>query len=63
MRDGLNMWENKDVNGNYWVQEIIAKAKELKQNDSFSYFYKYINPDNTKPFPYFPVWYICACNL
>ena len=27
LRDGESMWESKDMDGKFWVQEIIAKAK------------------------------------
>jgi len=60
--DGVNIWESKDPNGNYFIQEIIAKGLETT-NGSLAY-QRYPWQNKGEPVPrmkvatvtYFPAW-------
>lgn len=45
-RDGENIWESKDANGDFFIQNVIKKAVTLKKGeiDFVNYFWK--NPDD-----------------
>ena len=42
-RDGENIWETKDENGTPFIQEIVKKAKELKNNEFGIQYYPWKN--------------------
>ncbi|OHE70711.1 MAG: hypothetical protein A2007_06365 [Verrucomicrobia bacterium GWC2_42_7] len=50
LRDGENVWDSKDTNGNFFVQDIINKATTLKADDGsapiFRAQYPWINKAN-----------------
>lgn len=43
-RDGENIWEDKDINGEYVIQAIIKKAIELQQGELATIRYLWQNP-------------------
>jgi len=48
-RDGRNEWETKDVDGKFFVQEIINKALSLKENEVGEVYYRWKNQDDPQP--------------
>ncbi|MBP7654353.1 Cache 3/Cache 2 fusion domain-containing protein, partial [Candidatus Dependentiae bacterium] len=46
-RDGENIWESVDANGNKFIQEFIKKAKEQNEGESITYFYPWKNLDDS----------------
>lgn len=48
-RDGENIWEAKDSNGRYFIQEIINRGVELKPGETFKTYYPWKNPGESKP--------------
>lgn len=48
-RDGENIWEAKDSNGRYFIQEIINRSMELKPGETFKMYYPWKNPGESKP--------------
>lgn len=42
-RDGENIWESKDSDGRYFIQEIIGKALKLKGEESAAAYYPWKN--------------------
>ncbi|MBN1157088.1 methyl-accepting chemotaxis protein [Candidatus Woesearchaeota archaeon] len=47
-RDGENIWESKDADGNLFIQEIINKAKTLREGESFVTYYPWQNQGEKK---------------
>lgn len=48
-RDGENIWETKDSDGKFVMQDIIAKAKNLKEGEIGLTAYNWKNIGETKP--------------
>lgn len=61
-RDGENIWEAKDAQGNYFIQSIIHKSLALKNNEYTSIQYPWKNNDEkatrlkTVALGYYPSW-------
>ncbi len=61
-RDGENIWNSEDAEGDYFVQEIVAKAKDLDSMSTATQYYEWQNPGESKAymkvsaFSYFPEW-------
>ena len=49
LRDGENIWDSKDYNGNYFIQEMIAKALVLDPGEMDTLRYPWQNLDEKKP--------------
>ncbi len=43
-RDGENLWNARDANGNFFVQEIIRKALQLEKGGTAHMSYSWMNP-------------------
>lgn len=62
LRDGENIWDSQDSNGNFFIQEMIRKASVLKQGQADMLYYPWINKGETNTrqkfsaFTYFPEW-------
>lgn len=48
-RDGENIWETKDADGNLVIQDLIAKGREVKGSDIAFVSYMWINKGETEP--------------
>jgi putative methionine-R-sulfoxide reductase with GAF domain/HAMP domain-containing protein len=48
-RDGENIWEEKDANGNYNTQMIVNTALKLKPGETTTVHYLWQNPGESKP--------------
>jgi methyl-accepting chemotaxis protein len=48
-RDGELIWEAKDTDGNYFIQEMIHKAHRLKPDEFAEQHYPWQNPGDPKP--------------
>lgn len=48
-RDGENIWESKDADGNLIIQKIIATAKELRGRETSLLSYPWLNAGETVP--------------
>ena len=48
-RDGENIWNSQDANGQYFVQTIISKGTVLKGTEIDYYSYYWLNPGETVP--------------
>ncbi len=48
-RDGENIWESKDHDGNYVIQEIVKKALPLSQREMTTIRYIWQNPNDLHP--------------
>ncbi len=61
-RDGENVWDTKDVKGNYVIRDIIAAAKAAPAGSFVSYEYSWQNPGDSQPrtkvalVGYYPEW-------
>ncbi|MBN2368013.1 methyl-accepting chemotaxis protein [Candidatus Woesearchaeota archaeon] len=42
-RDGENIWNSQDANGVYFIQEMVNKAKTLKEGDTYVHYYPWKN--------------------
>ncbi len=42
-RDGENVWETKDADGNFMIQDLVNKAKTAKEGDSVVHYYGWKN--------------------
>lgn len=49
MRDGENIWNTKDANDSYCIQDMINGAKSVPAGESFIYRYAWINPGESAP--------------
>ena len=49
LRDGENIWNSKDYNDNYFIQELISKALVLEPGEMESIRYSWQNIDEQKP--------------
>ncbi|MBF0257760.1 MAG: Cache 3/Cache 2 fusion domain-containing protein, partial [Desulfamplus sp.] len=49
LRDGENVWDSKDINGNYFIQSIIKKGLSLNPGEVAYERYPLINEGETKP--------------
>jgi signal transduction histidine kinase len=48
-RDGENIWQTQDSNGNYVIQELIRIGKEAKNDEITYYSYPWLNKGETEP--------------
>lgn len=48
-RDGENVWEQKDADGKFLIQSIIAKALQTKDGSSQIEYYLWQNPEDKAP--------------
>jgi len=61
-RDGENLWEARDANGVAFMQEIVTKAKVLKDDEVGEQIYPWLNKDDKEArdkvarFVYFEPW-------
>lgn len=61
-RDGENIWEAKDSDGKFFIQEIINKGKKLQENETAITYYPWQNNGEKKSrmklagYSYFPEW-------
>jgi methyl-accepting chemotaxis protein len=61
-RDGENIWESKDANGNLFIQDIVKKAQALKDGEVGMAYYPWKNAGENSArykyaaFTYFPKW-------
>jgi methyl-accepting chemotaxis protein len=61
-RDGQNVWETKDVDGRFVIQEIIKTAKAAAAGQTGEITYRWQNPNDPAPRQkiarviYFPAW-------
>lgn len=42
-RDGENIWESKDANGVYFIQEMVKAAKQLPEGQAYIHYYPWQN--------------------
>jgi len=49
IRDGENIWESKDTDGNYIIKTIVNKALKLKQGELETVRYRWQNPGEPHP--------------
>lgn len=49
LRDGENIWETKDSEGNYVIQDLVAKGLEVKGPEIAIHSYYWLNKDETIP--------------
>ncbi len=61
-RDGENIWNAKDADGNLFIQSIISKGKGLNSNETDTIYYPWKNTGETDArlkiasYSYFPEW-------
>lgn len=61
-RDGENIWESKDSNGNLFIQDMISRSKNLNQSQAGLIYYPWKNKDENvarqkvSAFTYFKEW-------
>ncbi len=61
-RDGENIWDAKDINGSYYIREIVKKAAPLGSSDTATTYYPWQNTGETSSrmklasYAYFPEW-------
>ncbi len=61
-RDGENIWGDKDAQGNYYIKEVIGKAKLLKNGDIIEKIYSRVENNSETPktlitlYTYFEPW-------
>ena len=61
-RDGENIWEAKDTDGNLFIQDIVSRAKKLKPGETALASYPWKNPGDaaarqkTVSFTYYEPW-------
>ncbi len=48
-RDGENVWETQDSDGNYVIQDLIRIGKEVKGDEIAYYSYPWLNKGETEP--------------
>lgn len=48
-RDGENIWESRDGDGKFFIQELVGKALKLKPGEIGEYSYPWKNPQDPKP--------------
>jgi methyl-accepting chemotaxis protein len=46
-RDGENIWEAKDANGTFFIQEMVNKSKALKGDGAYIHYYPWKNTGET----------------
>ncbi len=48
-RDGENIWESRDSDGKFFIQELVAKAGKLGPGEIGEHSYQWKNPQDPKP--------------
>lgn len=48
LRDGENIWESKDANGSFFIQEIVNRSLRLKENETGVTYYPWQNENEKK---------------
>jgi methyl-accepting chemotaxis protein len=67
-RDGENIWEAKDAQGNFFIQDIINRSIQLKEGETYIAYYPWKNTGENQPrmkvaaSSYLPIkkWVICC---
>ncbi len=47
--DGKDLWESKDANGKFFIQDIVNAAVEMKETDAKLFTYSWKNPEEKEP--------------